>query len=146
MAARYLPHDLYIVRTAWLYGGGHMFPEKIIAAADKNGRLRVVTDEISNPTYTPDLARAIVELVQSRQPGIYHFTNAGYCSRFEFAQEILRLSGRGHLPIDPTTLADYPRPSLVPPFAPLANTAGAALGITLRPWAEALAEYFARHD
>lgn len=141
MAAKYLQDGLYIVRTAWLYGGGHMFPEKIIAAADKNGELRVVTDEVSNPTYTLDLAQAVVELVQTHRHGIYHFTNAGYCSRFDFAREVLRLSGHEEIPVQPITLADYPRPSLVPHFTPLANMAGPQLGITLRSWQDALAEH-----
>ena len=143
MAARYLPNKLYIVRTAWLYSlGGNNFPAKIIAAADAHGELRVVTDEVSNPTYAPDLAEAIVQLVQTRAYGIYHFTNSGYCSRYDFAREILRLSGRENIPIHPITLADYPRPSTVPPFAPLANTKGAELDIKLRSWQEALQAYF----
>jgi dTDP-4-dehydrorhamnose reductase len=96
---------------------------------------------VSNPTYTGDLARAIVELVQTHRHGIYHFTNAGYCSRFDFAKEVLRLAGREDVLVQPITLADYPRPSLVPPFTPLANTVGQQLGITLRPWQAALAEH-----
>jgi dTDP-4-dehydrorhamnose reductase len=142
MAAKYLPTGLYIVRTAWLYGGGNMFPEKIIAAADKNGQLSVVTDEISNPTYAADLAKAVVQLAQTREYGTYHFVNAGYCSRYDYAKEILRLSGRENVPIQPITLADYPRPSVVPPFAPLENSRGIGLGITFRSWQEALQEYF----
>lgn len=141
MAAHYLKDSLYVVRTAWVYGGGHMFPEKIAAAADKHGELRVVTDEVSNPTYTVDLAEAIGRLVKTREYGIYHFTNAGYCSRYDYAREVLRLSGREDVPVHPITLADYPRASTVPPFAPLANTKGAALGIELRPWQEALAAH-----
>lgn len=143
MAARYLKDRLYIVRTAWVYAPeGNNFPAKIMAAADKHGELRVVTDEIANPTYAPDLAQAIVDLIQTRAYGIYHFTNSGYCSRYEFAQEILRQSGREHIPIHSITLADYPRPTTVPSFAPLANIKGAELGIELRPWPEALAAYF----
>jgi dTDP-4-dehydrorhamnose reductase len=143
MAARYIKDKLYIVRTAWVYAPeGNNFPSKIIAAADKQGELRVVTDEVANPTYAPDLAAAIVDLIQTRAYGIYHFTNAGHCSRFDFAQEILRQSGREDIPIHPITLADYARPSTVPPFAPLANINGAELGIELRPWQEALQAYF----
>ena len=142
MAAHYMNSELYIVRTAWLYGGGNKFPAKIIAAADKHGELRVVTDEVSNPTYTLDLAEAIAQLVQTQAYGIYHFTNAGYCSRYDFAKEILHLSGRGHIPLHPITLAEYKRASTVPPFAPLANINGAALGIELRTWQEALEAYF----
>jgi dTDP-4-dehydrorhamnose reductase len=147
MAAHYLKDRLTIVRTAWLYGpGSRMFPAKIIEAADKNGELRVVTDEISNPTYTPDLAQAIAQLIETGAYGIYHFTNTGYCSRFDFAREILRLAGRSHIPVQPITLADYPRASAVPPFSPLANTKGPALGIELRSWQAALAAYFESHD
>lgn len=143
MAARYVQSNLYIVRTAWLYApNSQMFPAKIIAAADKHGTLKVVSDEVSNPTFAPDLAEAVAQLVQTRAYGIYHFTNSGYCSRHNFAAEILRLSGRGHIPLEPITLADYPRASTVPPFTPLANINGANLGITLRPWPEALADYF----
>ncbi|MCB0209526.1 MAG: dTDP-4-dehydrorhamnose reductase [Anaerolineae bacterium] len=142
MAAHYLKDGLYIVRTAWVYGGGTMFPEKILAAADKYGELRVVTDEVSNPTYTLDLAEAVGKLVETHAYGIYHFTNAGYCSRYDYAKEVLRLGGREDVPVHPITLAEYSRASTVPPFAPLANTRGAALGITLRPWQEALAEHF----
>lgn len=144
MAARYLKTGLYIVRTAWVFSpGGHNFPAKIIAAADAGKSLRVVADEVSNPTYAPDLAEAIAQLIRTRVYGIYHFINAGYCSRYDFAQEILRLSGREHIPIEPITLADYPRPSTVPPFAPLVNIRGAALGLELRSWQEALKAYFA---
>jgi len=143
MAARYLKTGLYIVRTAWVFSpGGHNFPAKIIATADAGKPLRVVADEVSNPTYAPDLAEAMAQLIETRTYGIYHLTNAGYCSRYDFAKEILRLSGRGHVPIEPITLADYQRPSIVPPFTPLANTKGAELGIELRPWQEALVAYF----
>jgi dTDP-4-dehydrorhamnose reductase len=88
------------------------------------------------------LAEAIARLAQTRVYGIYHLTNAGYCARYDFAQEILRLSGRAHILIHPITLAEYKRASTVPPFTPLANINGAALGIELRPWQEALAAYF----
>jgi dTDP-4-dehydrorhamnose reductase len=143
MAAHYLKDRFYVVRTAWVYNrGGNNFPAKIIAAADKHGELSVVTDEISSPTYAPDLAQAIAELIQTRAYGIYHFTNAGYCSRYDFAKEILRLSGREAVPIHPITLADFQRASSVPPFSPLANNNGAALGIELRSWQEGLKAYF----
>ncbi|MBN1991426.1 MAG: dTDP-4-dehydrorhamnose reductase [Anaerolineae bacterium] len=143
MAARYLKNKLYIVRTAWLYGsGGNNFPGKMITLADTHGELRVVTDEVSNPTYAPDLAAAIAQLIQTRVYGIYHFTNADYCSRYDFAKEILQLSGRENIPIHAITLADFKRASTVPPFAPLANIRGAELGIELRSWQEALQAYF----
>jgi len=132
----------YVARTAWLYApGGRNFPHRIIELADERGSLKVVTDEVSNPTYAPDLAQSLAELIQTGAYGTYHLVNAGYCSRYDFAREILRLSGREHVPVDGITLADFQRASTPPRFAPLANTAAAALGIRLRPWQEALHEF-----
>ena len=132
----------YIVRTAWLYApGGRNFPHRIIELADKRGSLKVVTDEVSNPTYAPDLAKGLASLIQSKAYGTYHLVNRGHCSRYDFAREILRISKRQHVPVEPITLDDFQRASTPPRFAPLANTAAAALGIELRPWQEALADF-----
>jgi dTDP-4-dehydrorhamnose reductase len=139
---RHLLSRFYVARTAWLYAsGGRNFPHRIVQLADERGTLRVVTDEVGNPTYTPDLATAIAALVQTGAYGVYHLTNAGYCSRYDFASEILRVSGREHVPIEPITLDDFQRASTPPRFAPLANIAAAALDIELRPWQEALEEF-----
>lgn len=132
----------YIVRTAWLYAaGGRNFPHRIIELADELGGLRVVTDEVGNPTYVEDLAEAIVQLIDTHAYGVYHLVNEGAASRHAFAQEILRLSGRENVPLKAITLADFERLSSPPPYAPLTNTAAAALGIRLRPWQEALADF-----
>jgi dTDP-4-dehydrorhamnose reductase len=144
---RDLTRRFYIVRTAWLYGlGGSNFVKKIITRADSDGRLQVVTDEVSSPTYAEDLITAIEQLIATGAYGIYHFTNDGACSRYEFARKILELSGRAHIPIEPILLKDYPRPSTPPPFAPLRNFCGVQIGITLRPWADALADYLAHEQ
>ncbi|MGC9395861.1 MAG: dTDP-4-dehydrorhamnose reductase [Anaerolineae bacterium] len=132
----------YIVRTVWLYAaGGRNFPHRIIELADERGSLKVVTDEVGSPTYVVDMARALVALIETHAYGIYHLVNEGLASRYEFAQEILRLSGREHVPVEPITSADYSRASTPPLYAPLANNAAAAQGIRLRPWQEALAEF-----
>jgi dTDP-4-dehydrorhamnose reductase len=137
-------HRFYIVRTAWLYArGGNNFVAKIIAAADQRGALRVVTDEVSAPTYAPDLAAAIAQLIRTRHYGFFHFSNSGICSRYEWACKILELSGRGHVPVEPITSDQWQRAAPPPLYAPLVNLTGAALGITLRRWEEALQEYFA---
>jgi dTDP-4-dehydrorhamnose reductase len=144
---RTLLHRFYIVRTAWLYArGGSNFVTKIIAAADKHGALRVVTDEVSAPTYAPDLAHAIARLTQTEHYGIFHFTNSGLCSRYDWARKILELAGRGHVPIEPITTDQWSRAATPPLYAPLVNFTGAALGITLRPWEEALHDYFAADE
>lgn len=143
IAAR-LVNKLYIVRISWLFTpGGNNFVSKMTALADKHARIRVVTDEVANPTYAPDLADAIARLIQTGHYGIYHLVNEGYCSRYEFAVEILKQAGHESVPVSPITSDQFQRTSTPPPFAPLRNTVGAALGITLRPWQEALADYFA---
>lgn len=132
----------YIVRIAWLFGpGGVNFVTKILAGAAKHGALRVAADEFGNPTYAPDLAAACARLAETNHYGIYHLTNAGFCSRFEFARAILRAAGKPDLPVTPILSAEWPRPSRPPLHAILANTAAAALGIALRPWQEAVAAY-----
>jgi dTDP-4-dehydrorhamnose reductase len=132
----------YIVRTAWLYGqGGNHFVRKIIRRADEQGRLRVVADEVGSPTYTVDLASGVRRLVQTGAYGVYHFVNDGVASRYDLARQIMQLGGRGHVPVEPITLAEFSRPSTPPPYTPLRNFCGAAQGITFRPWQAALAEY-----
>jgi len=141
---RDLLRQFYIVRVAWLFGpGGNNFITKILAGAEKYGALRVAADEFGNPTYAPDAAVAMARLAETGHFGIYHLTNSGFCSRYEFAREIMRLAGKPDLPITPILSADWPRPSKPPLHAVLANTAAANLGITLRPWQTALAGYIA---
>lgn len=134
----------YIVRIAWLFApGGNNFPKKIVEVARQNGKLAVVTDEIANPTYAPDLARALARLIETRHYGIYHLTNEGATSRYDFTAQILKLAGLGHIPLTPITLADYKRDSTPPRHGALANIIAAEmLGIKLRPWQDALAAYF----
>ncbi len=134
----------YIARTAWLYAaGGRNFPHRILQLADERGSLQVVTDEVGNPTYAPDLARALAELIQTEAFGVYHLANSGYCSRHELAREILRLAGKEQVEVRPITLETFRRDSTPPRFAPLLNTAGTIVGVRLRPWQEALAEFLA---
>lgn len=132
----------YIVRPAWLYApGGRNFIHAILNRARDTGRLRVVVDEVGNPTSAADLAAAIAQLITTQQYGTYHFVNAGACSRWEFANEIVRQAGLSGVTNTPILSTAFKRPSTPPPYAALHNIAGAAIGITLRPWQEALADY-----
>jgi dTDP-4-dehydrorhamnose reductase len=138
-----LLNRFYIVRISWLFSRGRpSFVSKILDRAEKDGELRVVTDETANPCYAPDLAAALLRLVQTEYYGIFHFVNEGYCSRYEFAQEIMKQAGQAHVPVRPITSDLFERASTPPAFAPLRNTVGAALGIKLRPWQMALSAYF----
>ncbi len=137
----------YIVRPAWLFApGGRNFIHTILRLARQNGRLRVVTDEIGNPTYSEDLAAAITQLISTEQFGIYHFVNQGSCSRFEFAQEILRQTGLEDIEITPILSSEFKRASSPPPFGALHNIAGTAIDITLRPWQAAVAGYIDKYN
>jgi len=133
----------YIVRTSWLTAaGGRNFVHRIRQLADSaDAPLRVVTDEVACPTFVSDLVPALLQLIETGRYGIYHFVNSGYCSRYDYARRILDLTGRGHVPIQPITVADFARPSMPPRFSALANLNGASLGISLRPWEEALADF-----
>lgn len=134
-----------IVRTSWLYAtGGTNFIHKVISRAREGGQLRIVTDEVSTPTYVDDLAVAIGQLIETGLPGIYHMVNEGYCSRYEFGQKALAFAGLD-VPIEPITSDAFERASTPPPFAPLLNVFGAAAGITMRPWEDALREYVETH-
>ena len=147
--AQHLMEKFYIVRTAWLYGkGGGKFPDKILVAA-KNvpagelpTALAVVRDEIGSPTYVPDLVNAIAQLIQTEQYGRYHLVNAGSCSRYEWAVEILRMANVTR-PVRPTTRAEYSRASTPPANGALENFAAATmLGIELPSWEEGLRAFF----
>lgn len=143
---RSLTQRFYIVRTSWLYArGGRNFIHRIQELADKHGLLRVVTDEVAHPTAVDDLAEAVVRLILTGQYGIYHLVNEGAVSRFDFAAEILRQTGRTNVPMQRITRAEFERASTPPANTALANNAAAALGITMRPWQDALATYIAEY-
>ncbi|GAC1667560.1 MAG: hypothetical protein NVS9B9_27770 [Ktedonobacteraceae bacterium] len=105
--------------------------------------MKVVDDEISSPTYARDLAGAILALIEQHPGayGTYHFTGGGQASRYEYAKKILELTGRSAIPIERIKLSDFVRAAKPPHYSVLHNTAGAALGIIVRPWEEALEEY-----
>lgn len=141
-AVTQIARRLYIVRVAWLFAaGGVNFPAKIVDAADRLGVLRVVNDEFGNPTYAPDAAAAIAQLIEIGRYGIYHLVNDGWCSRYEFAQQVLAHSGRNHIALTAITHKEWQRSTQPPLHAVLVNQAAAALGIRLRPWQEAVEAY-----
>lgn len=130
-----------VVRTAWLYGGGRDFPARVLQALP--GELPMVTDEVASPTWARDLAQAIARLMEQGAPtGVYHLTNGGRCSRFQWAERVLALAGRRDVVLRPVGQAEYGAPYRKPAFSELANTAAAVLGVVLRPWPEALVAYF----
>ena len=83
----------FIVRTAWLYGDGNNFVKTMLRLAENHPQLTVVSDQVGTPTSTVDLARAIIELIQTNAYGIYHGTCEGQCSWYDFAVAIFEKSG-----------------------------------------------------
>lgn len=137
----------YIVRTSWLFAhGGKNFIQAILSAAQAGKKLRVVTDEVANPTYNDDLADAIVKLIETGRYGIYHLVNEGACSRYEFARYFLDKAGYKDTPAEKITSTEWPRPSLPPAYSSLSNLAARSLGITLRHWQEAVDAFLAKEN
>ena len=144
-AARSAGPQLAIVRTAWLFGPpGNDFPGKILAAAERaraaGEPLRVVGDEVGSPTYAPDLADAIAELLAGgAYAGVHHLVNGGAASRAAWARAVLAAAGLD-VPVAEVPLAGWARASAVPAWAVLAPTPLPS-GEPLRPWEAALADY-----
>jgi dTDP-4-dehydrorhamnose reductase len=141
-AVRHLCPRHYVVRVAWLYdAGSRNFVSTVLRLADQRDHVQMVTDEIGSPTYAHDVAMALDQLIRLPAYGIYHLPNAGVCSRYEWAAEILRLAGRSDdLSLEPSE--NYPRLAKVPKRVEMRNVNGAEIGIIMRPWQEALAARF----
>ena len=86
-------HKHFIIRSSWVYGKGNNFVNGVLAAAQKGQSLYVPQDQYGSPTSAKDLARLILHLIHTNEYGTYHATCKGVCSRYEFAQEILRQAG-----------------------------------------------------
>jgi dTDP-4-dehydrorhamnose reductase len=132
-----------VVRTAWLYGDGKCFPLTMLNAYRAGRSLRVVADQRGNPTYVPDLARVLVDLVDRAAPaGVYHAVGPETTTWHDFAIRAIR-AATGETPdIAPVTTAEYPTPAVRPRNSALADTRLAPLGIApMRPLDEALADW-----
>jgi dTDP-4-dehydrorhamnose reductase len=130
-----------IARTAWLFGsGGKCFPDTILKLAANRPFLDVVNDQRGCPTYTVDLARAIIQLCRKNASGIVHVTNSGDCTWFEFATAIVKAAGLA-AEVRPTTSAQMARPAPRPANSVLSARSLEAFGIAMPMWQDALARY-----
>ena len=133
--------DTYLVRTAWLYGAdGPNFARTMLRLAGERETVSVVTDQVGQPTWSRDLADAILRLLDAQAPfGIYHGTNAGSASWFDFARAIFEDSGLDPARVLPTDSAAFVRPAPRPSYSVLGHAAWAAAGLEApRPWRDAL--------
>ena len=139
-----LPSNSYVVRTAWLYSSkGKNFAKTMAnVALVEEGEVRVINDQIGQPTFARDLAKQIVELVLSEAPtGIYHSTNGGQATWFEFAQEVFKLVGADVSRVIPVLTSEFPRPARRPNYSVLGRDAWTSISVPeMRNWKIALEE------
>jgi dTDP-4-dehydrorhamnose reductase len=140
----------FIARTSWVYSrAARSFPTTMLRLASTRPELTVVADECGCPTFADDLADALLQLVSRREYGIYHLVNGDGCSRYELATAVLAAAGSPTVVHATTTreyLAKYPLPARRPADSRMRNFAGAAIGIALRPWQEAIQACFSPRD
>jgi dTDP-4-dehydrorhamnose reductase len=138
--AEILP-ECCIVRTSWLFGpGGKCFPETILKLAETRPELEVVGDQRGSPTYSIDLARAIIQLCRQGASGIVHVTNRGECSWYEFAREIIAGAGLKTV-VRETTSDRFVRPAKRPKYSVLSPESLQKRGIAMPDWQDALKRY-----
>jgi len=132
-----------IIRTAWLYGPKKAnFVEKMVSLAREHGRLSVTAEEMGSPTYTLDLAHAVDWALETGLTGLYHVTDAGWCSRYEFATEIVNLAGLENVVVEPAAPGEIATKAARPTFGVLSNALWEeAGGPPMRHWTEALRAY-----
>lgn len=142
LAIQEILEDYAIIRTAWLFGPWRRnFVTTMLDLGKKNRSVSVVTDQHGSPTYTADLSYAIGIIISLDLRGLYHITNAGTCSRYEWAKKIFELTGN-HVSVLPVRTADYKRAARVPQNSSL-NCAKYthASAQNMRSWQEVLKEY-----
>ena len=141
------PNNTIIVRTAWLYGiSGSNFVSTMLRLAESHDTVSVVTDQVGQPTWSADVAAMIRELIASPvRAGIFHATNSGQASWFEFAQKIFRTAGLDVARVLPTTTKDFQRPAPRPAWSVLGHENWKRHGFEApRPWSEAFEEAWDR--
>ncbi|MCL2336160.1 MAG: dTDP-4-dehydrorhamnose reductase [Firmicutes bacterium] len=138
---RDLGGKFFIVRTSWLYGDGPNFVRTMLRLSKERDQLTVVADQQGSPTYAGDLAAFLIQLMHTEYYGVYHATNEGSCTWYDFARQIMAYAGRSTT-VRPITTAEYPVKAKRPAYSVLDNAMLRLRGFTpLRPWPEALAEY-----
>lgn len=131
----------FIVRTSWVFGDGHNFVNTMLTLSKTHRELKVVSDQIGSPTYAPDLAKFLADLIDTEKYGIYHCTNEGFCSWYEFAKEIFRLAKSDTI-VRPILTKDYPTLARRPLNSKLDKLSIKSNGFSFLPlWKESLKEF-----
>lgn len=132
----------YIVRISWVFGeNGNNFINTMLRLSKEHKELNIIDDQIGSPTYTKDLAPLLVDMLESDRYGLYHVTNEGFCSWYEFAKEIFKLKNID-IKVNPISTKDYPTKARRPLNSKMSKQKLIDKGfIPLRNWKEALNEY-----
>ncbi|WP_431086535.1 dTDP-4-dehydrorhamnose reductase [Paenibacillus sp. 8b26] len=138
----------FIVRTSWVYGlNGNNFVKTMLKLGQEKPQLQVVNDQKGSPTYTVDLARFLAELVQTEKYGVYHASNSGSCTWYEFTQAILQdaaeiLGAKITAKLEPCSTEQFPRPAARPRNSVMEHIAIRTSGLNdLRAWREGLQDF-----
>lgn len=142
LAVQELLEKYFIVRIAWVFGvNGKNFIKTMLRLAETNKRLTVVDDQYGSPTYTYDLARLLVDMVLTEKYGVYHATNEGICTWYEFACEIFKQAGID-MEVVPVTAAEYQAKAKRPENSRMSKDKLTDNGFDrLPPWQDALKRY-----
>lgn len=133
----------YIVRIAWVFGvNGKNFIKTMLRLGKENGKVSVVDDQIGSPTYTYDLAVLLVDMVETDKYGVYHATNEGLCSWYEFACEIFKQAGMNEVSVTPVQSGEFPAKAARPFNSRMSKEKLSENGFKrLPPWQDALSRY-----
>jgi len=144
LAVEELLNNYFIVRISWAFGeNGNNFVKTMLKLAETRDELNVVDDQIGSPTYTADLAKLLIEMVESEQYGVYHVTNESLCSWYEFAVEIFRQTNR-EIKVNPVSSEIFPTKAKRPHNSRMNKEKLIENGFSLLPsWQDALGRYLA---
>jgi dTDP-4-dehydrorhamnose reductase len=141
----------YIVRTSGVFGTvgtsskGYTLIDKVLAQAERGEPTRMVADMVFSPSYAPDIARAVRDLIDARAFGTHHVSNGGACSWYEFVRAAFGRSGLSNAPLEAVAYADMNNPTRRPMYSPLRNTTFEEFDIAPLPsWSDALDEFLAQ--
>lgn len=143
LAVESLLEKYYIVRIAWVFGiNGKNFIKTMLNLGKTRDHLTVVNDQIGSPTYTFDLARLLVDMVETDKYGRYHATNEGICSWYDFACEIFKQAGYDHVTVSPVSASEYPAKAKRPSNSRMSKEKLTENGFEKLPtWQDALSRY-----
>jgi len=136
--------EYFIVRTAWVFGiNGSNFVKTMIRLGKEREEITVVSDQFGSPTYTPDLSRLLCDMIVTDRYGVYHATNEGFCSWYDFACAIMKEAGLS-VKVVPVTSDKYPTKAVRPKNSRLSKSSLDQAGFERLPgWQDALKRYVA---